>query len=94
MRKWLLAALLALAAPAALAAPRPAECWPAKLADSSGQYLMLSTGMAYEVLPAGRNAAVLWFPSDRLIVCIVGGNLYAITNLTRHGVTVRALFLD
>ena len=100
MKKTLLAIGLVLAGlQAAAAQPAPApvgapsNCYAAKLRNSSGVFLSLTTGLRFQVLPGGgRTAVTTWAPLDKLQVCRSNGSLYEITNLSQpHPSSVKAM---
>jgi hypothetical protein len=58
---------------------------------SPGVILPLGSGQTYQVYPTDNTISMTWLPTDRLIVCPLGGAAVTITNTTEKNEKIRAV---
>jgi hypothetical protein len=73
---------------------RPAAnvpCHADTVQTSPGLILALGSGQTYQVYPTDNMISMTWLPTDRLIVCPIGGAAVTMTNTTEKNEKIRAV---
>jgi len=84
-----LAALPILARGLAQAQP---VCHNDAVSTAPGAYLFTQQGQAFQIFPGQGGLTATWLPLDNLRVCRLSGNAYELTDTSRKGEQVGALY--
>jgi hypothetical protein len=68
-------------------------CRADKVLNTNGVYIKLASGQVFQAYPGNGPALSGWLPLDKVSVCKIGGTGVQITNLSKNGASVNALYL-
>jgi hypothetical protein len=68
-------------------------CRADKVLNTNGVYIKLASGQVFQAYPGNGPALSGWLPLDKVSVCKIGGTGVQITNLSKNGASVKALYL-
>jgi hypothetical protein len=68
-----------------------APCYNDTVQTSPGVILPLGSGQTFQVYPTDNHISMNWLPTDKLIVCPIGGAAVEITNTSERNEKIHAL---
>jgi hypothetical protein len=66
-------------------------CFDAKILNTNGAKIRLSTGWSMQDYPGSNSITSLWQPLDKVVVCPLGGAAYSIMDVNQKKETIKAL---